>query len=55
MILVRWFDKNDKAVDQYKATVSDLGPGETHPFTAYTSKNPDIVRYDATVENVFAH
>ena len=55
-ILVRWFDKSRRVVDTYTAIVTDLGPGKTLPFRAFAKKNPDIIRYDVTVDRVrFAH
>lgn len=50
-IAVRWFDKDGKVVAKDSTFVSDLAPGETHPFHAYTNKNPEIERFDATVES----
>lgn len=50
-IAVRWFDKNNKVVAKDSTLVSDLAPGETLPFHAYTNKNLEIVRYDVTVES----
>jgi hypothetical protein len=55
-ILVRWFDKSRKVIDHYTTIVIDLAPGETLPFHAFAKKNPDIIRYDVTVDRVrFAH
>ena len=55
-ILVRWFDKSRRVVDHYTTIVTDLAPGETLPFRAFAKKNPDIVRYDVTVDRTrFAH
>ena len=55
-ILVRWFDKSRRVVDHYTTIVTDLAPGETLPFRALAKKNPDIVRYDVTVDRTrFAH
>ena len=51
-IAVRWFDKSDKVVAKDSTYVSDLAPGETLPFHAYTEKNPEIKRYDVTIERV---
>ena len=50
-ISVRWFDKHNKVVAKDSTYVSDLAPGETLPFHAYTSNNPEISRYDVTVES----
>ena len=55
-ILVRWFDKSRRVVAHYTTIVTDLAPGETLPFRAFAKKNPDIIRYDVTVDRVrFAH
>jgi hypothetical protein len=55
-ILVRWFDKSRRVVDTYTAILTDLAPGETLPFRAFAKKNPDIIRYDVTVDRArFAH
>jgi hypothetical protein len=51
-ISVRWFDKNDKVIAIDLASVSDIAPGETLPFHADTQKNPEIKRYDVTIERV---
>jgi hypothetical protein len=51
-ILVRWFDKSRRVVDTYTAIVTDLAPGKTLPFRASAKKNPDIIRYDVTVDRV---
>jgi hypothetical protein len=51
-ILVRWFDKSRTVVAHYTTTVTDLAPGKTLPFHAFAKKNPDIIRYDVTVERV---
>jgi len=51
-ILVRWFDKSRTVVAHYTTTVTDLAPGKTLPFRAFAKKNPDIIRYDVTVERV---
>jgi hypothetical protein len=50
-ISVRWFNKDNKVVAKDDALVSDLAPGETLPFHAYTDKNPEITHYDVTVES----
>ena len=55
-ILVRWFDKSRRVVAHYTTIVTDLAPGATLPFRAFAKKNPDIIRYDVTVDRVrFAH
>ena len=51
-ILVRWFDKSRRVLDSYRTVVTDLAPGETLPFRAFTKKNRDIIRYDVMVESV---
>ena len=51
-IPVRWFDKNDKVIAQDTTYVFNLVPGETLPFHASTDKNPEIARYDVTIQNV---
>jgi len=51
-ILVRWFDKSRRVLDSYRTIVTDLAPGETLPFRAFTKKNRDIIRYDVMVESV---
>ena len=33
--------------------VFNFAPGETLPFHAYTEKNPEIVRYDVTVDGAY--
>ena len=49
-ILVRWFDKSRTVVAHYTTTVTDLAPGKTLPFRAFARKNPDIIRYEVSVE-----
>jgi hypothetical protein len=51
-IVVRWFDKNGNVLDAYNTTVTDLAPGETRPFRAWTSKNPEIVRSNISIDSV---
>ena len=51
-ILVRWFDKSRRVLDSYRTIVTDLAPGETLPFRAFTKKHRDIIRYDVMVESV---
>ena len=50
---VRWFDENDKVIAQSTARVDNLAPGETLPFQASTSKNPEITHYLVSVQNVY--
>jgi hypothetical protein len=52
-IVVRWFDKNGKVVAKNDTSVYDLAPGETLPFSVYTDKNPEIVRYDVTIDKAY--
>jgi hypothetical protein len=52
-ISVRWFNKENKVVAKDSTFVSDLAPGETLPFHADTDRNPEITRYDVTVESVY--
>jgi hypothetical protein len=49
---VRWFDKNGNVLDNYYTNVFDLAPGETLPFRALTSKNPEIVRSNISIDSV---
>jgi hypothetical protein len=49
---VRWFDKNGKVLDDVYTNVLDLAPGETLPFRARTSKNPEIVRSNISIDSV---
>jgi hypothetical protein len=51
-ILVRWFDKSRRVIAHYTTIVTDLAPGKTLPFHAFAKKNPDIIRYDVTVDRV---
>jgi hypothetical protein len=51
-ILVRWFDENDRVVDDRLINVSALAPGKTLPFSTSTSRNPEIVRYQAFIDRV---
>ena len=51
-LIVRWFDKNGNVLDSYNTNVFDLAPGETLPFRAWTSKNPEIVRSNISIEPV---
>ena len=46
---VRWFDKNGNVVDNVYTNVSNLAPGETRPFRAWTSKNPEIARSNISI------
>ena len=50
-ISVRWFDKNDKVIAQ-DTTYLQPRTGRTSPFHASTDKNPEIARYDVTIQNV---
>jgi hypothetical protein len=50
VIVVRWFDKNGKVVATDKTYVSNLAPGETLPFHADTTEDPEITQFDAIVE-----
>ena len=51
-ILVQWFDENDNVVDDRLINVSALAPGESLPFSTFTSRNPEIVRYQVTIDRV---
>ena len=51
-LVVRWFDKNGEVLDNVYTNVLDLAPGETLPFRARTSKNPEIVRSNITIDSV---
>jgi hypothetical protein len=46
---VRWFDKNGNVVDNVYTNVFHLAPGETRPFRAWTSKNPEIARSNISI------
>jgi hypothetical protein len=51
-ILVGWFDENDQIVDDRLINVSALEPGETLPFSTSTSRTPEIVRSQVTIDRV---
>ena len=51
-IAVRWFDKNGNVLDAYYTTVTDLAPGQTLPFRAWTSNNPEIVRSNISIDSI---
>ena len=51
-IVVRWFDKNGNVLDAYYTTVTDLAPGQTLPFRAWTSNNPEIVRSNISIDSI---
>ena len=42
---VQWYDKNGKVIAESTARVDNLAPGESLPFEASTSKNPEIKSY----------
>ena len=42
---IQWRDKDGKVIAESTAAVDNLAPGESLPFEAYTSKNPQIKYY----------
>jgi len=44
-ISVQWYDKDGKVIAESTTAVDNLAPGESLPFEASTSKNPQIKWY----------
>jgi hypothetical protein len=52
VLSVQWYNKIGKVIAESTARVDNLAPGETLPFQASTSKNPEIKSYGVSVKGV---
>jgi uncharacterized protein YcfL len=49
-VSVQWYDKDGKVIAESTVRVGNLAPGESLPFEASTSKNPETKSYGISVK-----